>query len=429
MASSFFSGLAGPTPTEAAALRAAAGVRDAYTLPPAKLVQAQALHRVDETLTLGGVFWGPAQMVLILALGWAALLRRTAERTSRRRFLQVAVFVFLLFVTVGVLNLPLSVYGHHVSLRYGLSVQGWGSWLWDKAKGLGVDTVVGTIVAAVLLGMVRRSPRRWWLAVWPVTIAFTLAGVLITPYVIDPLFNRFDPLERADPALVAELEQVVQRAGETIPPSRMFVMHASDKVTELNAYVTGFGPSKRIVVWDTTIAHSSKAEIAFVFAHELGHYALHHIVLGIVLSCLGTLPLLWLLDVLAQWLIRRFGPAWRVNGLNDLAALPVLLLVLSVLNTVGDPLGNAISRRMEHNADVYGQEAMHTILPDAEIPVVGRRSFQVLGEVSLDDPTPHPVFEWWFSTHPPIELRSAFTMLYDPWAPGAEPKYFKAGRK
>ena len=423
MISSSFSGLAGPTPTEAAALRAASGVRDAYTLPAAKLLQAQALHRVDETLTVGSAFWGPAQLVLILALGWAALLRRTAERV-RWRFVQIAVFVFLLFVTLGVLNLPLSIYGHHVSLQYGLSVQGWGSWLWDKAKGLGVETVAGTIVAAVFLRLVRRFPQRWWLALWPVCIAFTLAGVLITPYVIDPLFNRFDPLQQTDPALVAELEQVVHRAGETLPPSRMFVMHASDKVTELNAYVTGFGPSKRIVVWDTTIAHSSKAEIAFVFAHELGHYALNHIVLGILLTCLGTLPVLWLLDLLARWLIRRFGPAWRVSGLHELTALPVLLLVLSMVNTLGDPIGNAISRRMEHNADVYGQEAMHTILPDAEIPVVGRESFQVLGEVSLDDPAPHPVFDWWFGTHPPTELRSAFTMLYDPWKPGAAPKYF-----
>lgn len=417
-------GLAGPTPTEAAALRAAATVTNAYTLPTAKLVQAQALERIGETLTVGDTFWGPAQMVLILALGWAALLRRTAERSTRRLFLQAGIFVAGLALVTTLLNLPLAIYGHTVGLRYGLLVQGWGSWAWDKAKGYGLAVLLGTIGAWVLVRVIRRFPRRWWLVMWPVGIAFSLAGVLVTPYVIDPLFNRFEPLQQTDPALVAQLERVVRRAGETIPPSRMVLMRASDKVTGLNAYVTGFGPSKRIVVWDTTVAHSTTPEILFVFAHELGHYALGHIVLGLELSAAGMLPFLWLTNLGATALLRRFGTNWRVSGLGDLAALPVLLLVGSVLSTIADPIGNAVSRRMEHNADVYGQEAMHTILPHGEIGVVGRRSFQVLGETSLEDPTPHPLFEWWYGTHPPIELRAAFAELYDPWAPGQVPKYF-----
>jgi STE24 endopeptidase len=96
--------------------------------------------------------------------------------------------------------------------------------------------------------------------------------------------------------------------------------------------------------------------------------------------------------------------------------------VLSTLSTLGEPIGNGLSRLIEHNADVYGQEAVHGIVADPQR--VGRQAFQVLGEQSLDDPTPHPFFEFWFDTHPPIRLRAAFAQAYDPWGAGEQPKYF-----
>lgn len=421
---SMLPGLAGPTAAEAAALRAAAGDRTAYTLPPGKLVQAQALHRIEEALTLSATVWTPVELALLLGLGWSARYRDLTRRVSGNRWVQTAVYLLLLVLTIRLLDLPIGIYGHHVALRYGLSVQGWGSWLGDKGKGLVLTWLIATMVGLGVLRAIRRSPGRWWLWAWPPAVLFTLAGVLITPYVIDPLFNRFEPLAQSDPALVRELEQVVRRSGMVIPPERMFLMRASAKVTGLNAYVTGFGPSKRIVVWDTTVARSTRPEIAFIFAHELGHYALEHVVLGIALSCAGLLPLFWLTHVITRGLLRRWGRAWGAEAMDDLAAVPALLLVLAVLSAAGEPMGNAVSRRMEHNADVYGQEAVHTILPEGEIQALGRQSFQTLGETSLQDPAPHPVFDLWFGTHPPIRERAAFAAAYDPWVAGAAPKYF-----
>lgn len=422
---SILSGLAPPTPTEGDALRAAAGNRTAYTLPPETLAKATALHRIEETLTLSAAVWTPLQLVLILGLGWSARFRDVAERLSGNRWTQIAAFLFLLLLTVALLDLPIGIYGHHVGLAYGLSVQGWGSWLADRGKGFVLRWLIGTMIGIGVLRAIQRVPGRWWLSVWPPAVLFTLAGLLITPYVIDPLFNRFEPLVQSDPALVRELEQVVQRSGMVIPPERMFLMRASAKVTGLNAYVTGFGPSKRIVVWDTTVARSTRPEIAFIFAHELGHYALEHVLLGVVLSCVGLLPLFWLTYLGTRALLRSWGGAWRVGEMHDLAAVPALLLVLSLLSTMGEPLGDAVSRRMEHNADVYGQEAVHTILPDGEIQALGRQSFQTLGETSLQDPAPHPVFDGWFGTHPPIGERAAFAAAYDPWVAGSAPKYFQ----
>lgn len=410
------------TPTEAKAERIAERDRTAYTLPPKTLQKAIALDRAGRVLTVGGEVWGLLQLLLILRLGAAAKMRDVAVRLSANRWAQCACFVFLLLLTIFALNLPLRIYGHSVALRYGLSVQRWGGWLLDQTKVLALEWVIGGLLAMLLFRVMRWSPRRWWFWFWPPAVACVVAGVFLAPYVIDPLFNRFEPLANSDPALVARLEQIAERSGTPIPPDRMFLMKASAKSTQLNAYVTGFGASKRVVVWDTTVARSSPDEICFVFSHELGHYVLGHVVVGSALTCLGLLPCFWIGFHAMQWMLRHYGAAWRIPSQHDWGALVVVLLVGLTLSALSAPLGNAVSRWMEHNADVYGQEAMHGIVADPQAVVA--RSFQVLGEDSLDDPTPHPLFEWWYDTHPPIRFRAAFARAYDPWAPGEHPKYF-----
>jgi len=301
-------------------------------------------------------------------------------------------------------------------------VQRWTSWAGDWAKGVALEWAIGGLVLVILMWVLRRTGTRWWVWFWGVAAGLVVAGVFVSPYV-DPLFNRFTPMQQRDPALVAQLERVVARSGMSIPPERMFVMQASAKSTELNAYVTGFGASKRVVVWDTTIARSSPDEIAFIFAHELGHYALGHVALGMALSCLALLPFFWLADWITRALIARFGAVWRATTLADWAGIVALVFALSVVSTLGYPFINAYSRAMEHDADVYGQEAVHGII--AQPQSVGQQSFTVLGQNALDDPTQHPVFEWWFDTHPTIRFRAAFARAYDPWGAAEQPKYFR----
>ncbi len=357
--------------------------------------------------------------------GTAARVRDAVARLSRSIWLEGYGFALLLLGAVRLMGLPLRLWGHWTALEYDLSVQGWASWFADWGKGVALEWGIGGLVCVVLMWLLRRAGRTWWLWFWGVAAGITVAGVFISPYVIDPIFNRFEPMQQVDPALVAQLEKVVARSGMSIPPKRMFVMQASAKSTELNAYVTGFGASKRVVVWDTTIARASPDEIAFIFAHELGHYALGHVVLGTVLACLAQLPLFWIGDRAARRLIARYGAAWGIASLADWAGVAVLALALCVASTLGDPFGNAYSRAIEHDADVYGQEAVHGIIADPQ--AVGQRSFEVLGRDSLDDPTPHPIFEWWFDTHPTIRFRAAFARAYDPWNPKAAdeaPRYF-----
>lgn len=414
---------AATTPTEAAAIAAANKDHSAYSLPPDKLVKARALYHVRVALDFGSTLWGLVVLLLILQLGVAARMRNVAVNLSRNRWAQGFVFFFLFLLLTTLLGLPLDVYGQQVRKSYGLSVQSWMSWIGDQGKSFALAYIFGGLGIMLLFFLIRKFPRRWWLWLWFPTMAFVILAVFASPYVIDPLFNKFEPLSKSDPTLVAQLERVVARGkGINIPPERMFLMKASDKVTTLNAYVTGFGASKRVVVWDTSIAKGTPDEILFIFGHEMGHYVLGHIVTSIIFSFLFILVSFFLGFHLFQFLLGRFGKRWRIAGQEDWAALVAFLLVLNVISFLGEPIMNSFSRAHEHAADVYGEEVVHGIVADPQS--TGQAAFQVLGDNSLDYPFPAPFVEFWTGSHPPIWFRAAFAKHYDPWAANAEPKYF-----
>jgi STE24 endopeptidase len=413
----------GTTPTEAQALREAAQNQTAYTLPPDKLKLAKELFRDRTALHLLGEGWGILQLILLLALGVPSRLRDVAERVTKSRWGQCFVFVFLFLLLTALLNAPLRLYGHDVSLAYGLSVQRWGSWFADLGKSFLLEWLVAGILVMVLFWVIQWSPKRWWFWFWIPTMVAVLFGVFLSPILVDPLFNKFEPLQQRNPALVAQLERVVARSGVTLPPDRMFFMRASSKVTSMNAYVTGFGPSKRLVLWDTTIAAATPDELAGVFGHELGHYALHHIVQGVLFSAVLLVLGFFAGQRITWWLLARYGSQWKIRSQNDWACLAVLMLVLNVLNFFAEPIENSFSRSIEHAADVYGQEAIHGIVADPQVTT--QQGFQKLGENSLDDPTPHPLVDFWFDGHPSTASRAAFALAYDPWTAGQHPKYFQ----
>lgn len=410
------------TPTEARALRAAAHDRTAYTLPPAKLRQAGGLFRTRTILYFAGSAWSILQLILLLAAGVPQRLRDVVVRAASNRLAQCFLFTLLLFGAIAVLDAPLYIYGHHLGLVYGLSVQHWPSWLWDQLKSFLLAWIVGAMLVMVLFWVIRRSPRRWWVWFWVPAMVAVLFGVFLAPVLLDPLFNKFEPLQQSNPALVEQLEKVVARSGISLPPDRMFYMRASSKVTGLNAYVTGFGPSKRLVLWDTTIAQATPDELSSVFGHELGHYALHHIAIGLIFTGLLLLVAFFLGQKMTEWLLRRYGLRWHIHSQNDWAFLAVLLLVLNTLSFFSAPIENAFSRSIEHAADVYGQEVIHGIVADPQ--AVTQQAFERLGEASLEDPTPHPFVEFWTYSHPSIESRAAFASAYNPWSTGEHAKYF-----
>jgi len=393
----------------------------AYTLPPDLYKKAHDLGRIHFRFNLISFFYGLVVLWIVLAGKLAAKFRSWAETPSSRRWIQALIFSPLLLVTMSVLGLPADIYEQHVERAYGLSIQGWGSWSWDWVKALLISLVIGTILIWILYGVIRKSPRRWWFYFWLATLPLGLFLVLLQPVVIDPMFHKFQPLQKKDPDLTAALERMVQRAGQDIPPDRMFWMGAGEKTTELNAYVTGIGASKRIVVWDNTIAKMTTPQIVFVAGHEMGHYVLDHVWKGLAFGAVLLFVFFYLGFRSIGWLLGRWGAKWEIRGLDDWASLPALLLLLSIFGFVANPVGSAVSRYFEHQADQYGLEVTHGLTPDS--PQIAAQSFQILGEVDLSDPDPNPVNVFLFYSHPTISDRVRFALSYDPWANGGRGEF------
>jgi Zn-dependent protease with chaperone function len=395
----------------------------AYTLPPDLYRKAKTLGRIHFLTNLVNFVYGLLVFWLVLELHLAPKFRDWAQSLASNRFVQAFLFTTPLIVAVSVLDSPTAIYEHIVSRKYGLSVEGWGALAWDWTKGIFLFVVIGSFLVWILYGVIRRSPRNWWFYFWLISVPLIVFLSFVEPFVLEPMFFTFAPLEQKDPALVAQIERVVERAGLDIPPSRMFWMKASDKTPTMNAYVSGIGASKRIVVWDTSVDKETTLEIVSVVGHEMGHYVLGHVWKGLIFSLVVMLALLYLGYRTVGWVLARWGQRWGINALDDWASLPVLLLLLSVFSFLSDPMTNAYSRFTEHQADVYGVEVTHGILPDAAQAAAD--SFQVEGESSLSDPDPNRLNVFLFYDHPPISDRVRFLLNYDPWSKGRQPEFVK----
>lgn len=410
-----------PQPAATGPVTPANAVVASYTLPPNLYRKARDLSRIFFAFDLVSGLYGLVILWLILHWKLAPQYRLWAEKAFVWRALQAVIFAPLLLLTVDVLQLPIGMFEQYELRRYGLSIQGWASWGRDWGVQEILTLIVGTILVSILYAIIRKSPRRWWLYFWLAVLPIATFLIFLQPIVVDPLFHKFEPLQQKDPALTAELEKMAEHAGVNIPPDRMYWMEASAKSTELNAYVTGIGGSKRIVVWDTAIAKMTTPQIVFVAGHEMGHYVLHHVPKGAAILAGGTLVAFFLVYVCVGWMLRRWGEGWRIRGVDDWASLPALLLLLGIFSFIGNPIANAVSRHFEHQADQYGLEVTHGLTPNSA--QVAAQSFETDGIVDLADPRPSRAQVILTYTHPPISERIRFSLTYDPWAHGRQGEF------
>jgi Zn-dependent protease with chaperone function len=258
--------------------------------------------------------------------------------------------------------------------------------------------------------IVRRSPRRYWMWFWLASLPLMIAAVYLAPLVLDPMFNRFEPLARTHPELVAPIEQILRNGHVAVPEDHLLEMIASDKTNALNAYTTGFGSSKRVVLYDTIIRKEPLPELMTTFGHELGHYALHHILWGLVLGAVFLLAGMYIGYRFVDAVLRRCGKRLAIRAADDLAALPLFLLFAVAASFLTDPLTNAVSRVIEHQADAYALEVTAGVV--AEPGYAAARAFQTEGETGLALPDPNPVIVWWIYTHPPVRDRLRFCLSW-----------------
>ncbi len=356
-------------------------------------------------------------MLLLLFSGASARLRDIAHAMGHRRYVRVLVYFTLFSVVTFLLTLPLAWYrGFALEHQYGLSTQGFGDWFADQLKDVGFSVLFIGVVPLVALAYraIEKHPRTWWLWLAGGTLPVILAATLFGPLVYEPSFNKVRPL--SDPALRGEILELAARAG--IPGRNVFEINRSEQTVKYNAYVSGFGASQRIVLWDTMLKGMERDEILFVMGHEMGHYRLHHIWKGIAFFSLLSVALFFLLRLGAAAALRRFGARWHVADLHDVATLPLFVIVLTVLSLAVRPATAAYSRSIEHEADVFALEVTRD--NDA-----GARAFLKLGAQNRNDPEPDPLVRLWLYEHPPLGERIRFALEYRPWERGEPNRAFR----
>ncbi len=317
------------------------------------------------------------------------------EFTSGRWWLALPLFVLALLLAQTLLYLPLSAYREFVIEReMGLSTITIGTWMADRLKTLAMNWVIVTLVALPVLWLVRSLPGSWPLPAAGVILALSAFGIWVSPWVIDPLFNKFTPLQ--DARLEEDIRALSTGAGLSV--DKVYVMDASRRSLYLNAYFTGMGNSRRVVLYDTLVKECTHEEILSVVAHELGHWKHRHITKGFLIEVLGVTAGLWLL----WWLLGSAGIRgfFGLASPGSLALIVLLPFLLSLTGTLISPAVSALSRHFEHQADAAALEL--TADPDAFISLEKR-----LVRHAKTDLLRHRLLHAFYGSHPLAEQRIA----------------------
>lgn len=350
---------------------------------------------------------------VILFSGFSGKLRDAAKRIGRNWFFTIVVYLVFFLTLTFLVGLPLSYYiGFVRPHAYGLSSQTFGKWFGDELKELMVWLVLCGLLLWAPYWLAKKSPRRWWL--WTSLLAIPLAAffLLVAPIAIDPLFNNFGPMK--DKALERKILGLASRAG--IEGARVFEVDKSTDTNTVNAYVTGFGGSKRIVLWDTTIAKLEPDELLFVMSHEMGHYVLGHVVKSIFFVAGLILVTLYAAYRSQDRLIARFASRFGFTEIADIASLPLVLVLVGVFSLVIAPVAAGYSRWQEHEADRFGLEITRNNHAAAT-------AFVKLQQENLIVPRRGLLYKLWRADHPLLGERIDFCNSYRPWDQGKPGRY------
>jgi Zn-dependent protease with chaperone function len=373
-----------------------------YPPTPERLAQLASYSKFVNIWRFAEFFISVALLLIVLFTGLSARIRDWAAFLKRdwlRQWLYFALFMVALYI----LDFPANYYRNFVvENEYGFLNQNFMQWLGEDLLGLLVTVIFGVIGVWLLYFVISRF-RRWWLVFSLGAIPVATFFVVIAPVVISPLFNKFEPL--SDKTLETKLLTLADRAG--IPGSRVFEVNASKQSTKVNAYVTGLFNTKRIVLYDTLIKNFTHDEIMFVMGHEMGHYVMHHVWLGLGIFLMFIVGALWLINRFIHEIVQRYKRPFGFERIADIASFPLLLLCLNVVMFFGQPVTNATSRMMEHASDTFGMK-QSGVSGD-----IAASAFEKLSVLNLSDPDPNPVIEYWFYSHPAIKKRIEYVKGYN----------------
>jgi STE24 endopeptidase len=370
-------------------------VDPASVLPADRIAVAESFAAALRPASLASLLLGLAVAGLLglTPLG-ARIVRGVARPLGSGWVWQVLLGVLTLSVIGRLVSLPLAAYGEVVRHRYGLSTRSWPLWARDVTVSTAIDAGLTALTLLGLVWLVRRTPRTWWAWAAAGAASLVVAGSFLWPVVVEPAFNRFQPLPAGE--LRTELLQLAEENGT--PVQDVLVSDASRRTTALNAYVSGFGSTRRIVLYDTVLEQLPDDEVESIVAHELGHVATDDVLTGTLVGALGAGAAVALLGWLLSWtpLLRRAG----TEGPGDPRVVPLVLFLAAVGTVASTPVQNLVSRQIEARADVHALDL--TADPEAFITMQRR-----LAATNLNDPTPPAAWQWWFGSHPTAAQRVA----------------------
>lgn len=340
--------------------------------------------------------------LLILLFGLSRSFKNWAEQSTKYKIFRTPIYVAWLSFVAFLATFPLSYISYSLSRNYNISTQSFSSWMKDELIDFWVNFGTMVIIVAVLYWIINKSTKRWWLYAWLISIPFTLFMMFLQPVVIDPLYNDFYPLKNK------ELEtRILELADEAnIPAEHVFEVNMTEKTNALNAYVTGIGANSRIVLWDTTLNRLSEDQILFIMAHEMAHYVEKHLYIGIAGYLLMSLVGLYLTSRIMNYVIARWGDAFKISSVNDISSLPLFLMILSMLMFIASPLSNTVSRYQETRADRYAIE-----MTDNTEAAIG--TFQELTKAGLSQVNPPLLVKIFRYGHPTMLERISMIEDYE----------------
>ncbi len=377
-------------------------------IPPAQRARSDAYFEGGYWLIIWDFLSTVFVMWLLLRFRWSAGMRNLAERITRFRPIQTALYWIQFSLATAILTFPMTVYeGYFREHKYGLLNQTFGPWMREQLIALAVVVVLGAILVVPLVGLVRLLGKSWW--VWGATlmIVFFAFVSLIEPVYLAPLFNNYTRLE--DPRIRDPILNMANANG--IPATDVWEFDASRQSNRVSANVGGFGHTQRISLNDNLLKRCTLAEIEPVMGHEMGHYILNHEYKGLIMNGVVIVIGFAFLNWGIAFALARWGQQWDIRGITDVAALPLAVIVFSVYFFLMTPVSNSITRTMEYEADMFGLNVSRQ--PDGEANVD-----LMLGEYRKL--SPGPVEEFILFDHPSGRTRITAAMRWKAGHPESE---------
>jgi len=358
-------------------------------------IKAKKYEKIKLGLSISETVISLALILVFVISGLSAQLRDFVYESYNNPYLRLIIFIGISGAGFSILTFPFSyIGGFWLEHRYNLSNQSFLAWIWEQIKALLVGIVLFLPLVLLFFYFLRNFPDNWWLLTATILFLFSVIIGRIAPQIILPLFYKFEHLDDED--ILNRMKGLAEKGRFKLNGIYRFNMSKNTK--KANAAFTGIGKSKRIILGDTLLDSFSADEIETVFAHEVGHYVHKHLMLGVITGTISSYLSLYLADIIYKKIIGVYS----FQGIDDLAVLPALTLILSLITIIFSPLSNAFSRKHERQADRYA-------LKNSSQPSAFISALEKLAEQNLADKTPHPLVEFLFHSHPSLQKRIQFS--------------------